>query len=247
MKHFRRIAIVIVVLLLGPLSMVACGEVELQGDWAEASRQASGLAPDPATTPEAVVQVYAARAFKWRGAFAVHTWISVKPAHAPSYTTYEVIGWYARGGGSAVSVHDDRPDRYWYGSPPRLLAELRGPAAEPAIERIREAVAAYPYARHYRTWPGPNSNTFTAFVLRRVPALKADLPPTAIGKDYLPGYTFFARTPSGSGWQVSVFGLLGLLASAEEGVEINILGLSVGIDFADLALRLPGLGRLGGR
>jgi hypothetical protein len=40
-------------------------------DWRTASRESVGLAPDPATTREAVVQVYAARALSWRGYFAV--------------------------------------------------------------------------------------------------------------------------------------------------------------------------------
>src|SRR3972149_3974773 len=99
----------------------------------------------------------------------------------------------------------------------------RGPGADAATGRISAAVAAYPYADAYRAWPGPNSNTFTAFVARRVPELRLDLPPTAIGKDYL-GARPFARAPSGTGWQVSLLGLLGVLIGAEEGFEINLLG-----------------------
>ena len=36
------------------------------------------------------------------------------------------------------------------------------------IPKIEAAVKAYPYARYgsYRVWPGPNSNTFTATILR---------------------------------------------------------------------------------
>ena len=45
--------------------------------WYEARRDPTGLAPDPATTPEAVIQVYAARAVSWRGIFSMHTWIAV--------------------------------------------------------------------------------------------------------------------------------------------------------------------------
>jgi hypothetical protein len=245
MKHLRNLVILIVLLLAGPFSLVACGEVSLEGDWSKASRASAGIAPDPARHPEAIVQVYAARAFKWRGAFAVHTWIAVKPARAPAYTTFEVMGWNLYRGDSAIDVSHGAPDRLWYGSKPRVLAQLRGKSAEAAIAKIKRAVAEYPYAGAYRTWPGPNSNTFTAFILRRVPELKADLPPTAIGKDYLPGPSFVARTPSGGGLQLSAFGLLGVLVSAEEGVEFNFLGLSAGIDFGDLALRLPGLGRIG--
>ena len=75
---------------------------------ARASREPVGLAPDPATTREAVVQVYAARTIGWRGMFGVHTWVAVKPAGAQDYTVYEVIGWRLRierlrGGRSATA------------------------------------------------------------------------------------------------------------------------------------------------
>jgi len=50
--------------------------------------------------------------------------------------------------------------------------------------------------------------------------------------------------PNGTGWQFSLLGLLGIGFAREEGVELNLLGLSAGIDFNDLALRLPGVGRL---
>jgi hypothetical protein len=114
------------------------------------------------------------------------------------------------------------------------------------IDKVEAAVAAYPYKAHYRTWPGPNSNTFTAHIARAVPELGLDLPSTAIGKDYLGLGSFAARSPSGTGFQVSLFGLLGVLIGIEEGIELNLLGLAVGVDPLDLALRLPGLGRLGG-
>jgi hypothetical protein len=156
-----------------------------------------------------------------------------------------VTGWGVRHGGSAIEIDQGVPDRYWFGARPRLIAELRGPAAARAIPRIAAAVAAYPYKASYRTWPGPNSNTFVAYVLRQVPELGADLPPTAIGKDYLPGPGFVARTPSGGGMQISLFGLAGVLVSKAEGIELNLLGLSFGVDPGELALRLPGIGKLG--
>lgn len=75
-----------------------------------------------------------------------------------------------------------------------------------------------------------------------MPALRLDLPPTAVGKDYLPGGGFAASTPSGTGFQVSLFGLLGLAVGVEEGIELNLLGLNLGIDVKSLGLRLPGIG-----
>ena len=213
-------------------------------DWRSASRAPVGLAPDPAATPEPVIQVYAARAVRWRGYFGVHTWVAVKPRDAAEYTVYEVNGWRLRRTGSAVSVDHRSPDSRWFGSRPDLIAERRGDGVDELITRIEAAVASYPYADTYRVWPGPNSNTFVAHVLRAAPELRADLPATAIGKDYLdPG--FVAWSPSGTGAQFNVFGVLGALAGVEEGVELNVLGLTFGVDPLDLSLKLPLAGRLG--
>ncbi len=218
----------------------------MAGDWRTANRESAGIAPDPETTPEAVVQVYAARAWGWRGRFAVHTWIAVKPAGAPAFTVYEVIGWRAYHGQSALVVHDRPPDGRWFGAEPEILFDLRGDGVGGVggvIERIDAAARSYPYADAYHAWPGPNSNTFTAHVSRAVPELAVDLPPTAIGKDYLTG-GLLAQAPSGSGFQVSLFGLVGLMIALKEGLEINILGLVFGIDPDDLAVKLPMIGKL---
>ncbi len=214
------------------------------GNWRTASRASVGLAPDPATTPEAVVQVYGARAVRWRGYFGVHTWIAAKRTNADSYTVYEVMGWRLRRAGTAVAIGERIPDSRWFGNAPELLAELRGNGVDQTIGRIEAAVADYPYADRYRVWPGPNSNTFTAFVLRSVPELKADLPATAIGKDYLPP-PFLARAPSGTGGQINAFGAIGIMAAVEEGIELNLLGLTFGIDPKSLAFKLPLAGQVG--
>jgi hypothetical protein len=213
-------------------------------DWRAASREPVGLAPAPAATPEAIVQVYAARAWAWRGYFGVHTWIAVKRAGEKAYTVYEVIGWRLRWGESVLTIHHRVPDERWFGSVPELLADKRGTDAEALIDRIDRAARAYPYAAQYRMWPGPNSNTFTAWVGRAVPELAMDLPPTAIGKDYL-GSRLVGLAPSGSGIQLSLFGLLGATAGRVEGFEVNVLGLSFGFDPFSPAIKLPMIGRLG--
>jgi hypothetical protein len=208
------------------------------------SRAPVGLAPDPAATPEAVVQVYGARCSGWLGYLGVHTWIAVKPSGARAYTVYEVIDWRLRRSGSAVAIRKRAPDAPWGGNAPVILANKRGDGVDALIERIDKAVREYPYAHEYVVWPGPNSNTFTAYVARTVPELGLDLPPTAIGKDYL-GDRLLATAPSGDGFQLSLFGLLGVLASGVEGFEVNVLGLAFGIDPFSPALRLPLVGRFG--
>lgn len=213
-----------------------------QWSWSEAPRNSSGLAPDPASHPEAIVQVYTAKAFSWRGIFAVHPWISVKRRNADAFTRYDVVGW---GVGTKVRKNYGPADGMWYGAQPELLADFRGAEAEAMIDRIEAAVASYPFKDIYRTWPGPNSNTFVAHVARNVPEMRLDLPANAIGKDYRRWHEPFSLSPSGTGLQVSLLGIAGLTIGLEEGIEVNLLSLSFGVDFRSPALRLPGIGRLG--
>ena len=236
-------------LLVLPVALFALAHADRDerlapGNWRDASREAVGLAPDPATVSEAVVQVYAARAVRWRGYFGVHTWIAAKPTDAAEFTVYEVLSWGLRRRGTTVRVSNRVPDTRWYGNAPELLADLRGAGVDDVITRIEEAVDEYPYTGDYRVWPGPNSNTFTAFVLRAAPEVRADLPGNAIGKDYL-GPSVLARSPSGTGLQFNVLGVLGVLVGVEEGLELNVLGLTFGLDPNQLSLKLPLAGRLG--
>lgn len=232
-------------LMLGPIGVLASGDLDLDTPWHLRSRGSTGQAPDPAVERGAVVQVYGARIVRWRGAFGIHPWIAVKRAGDALYTTYHIVGWRARRGGDAMVTNEvEAPDMLWYGAYPQLLADHRGAEAEAMIAQIESAVAAYPWRESYRLWPGPNSNTFVAWVARQVPALRLDLPPTAIGKDYLGSTTFIDHAPSGTGWQLSLMGLAGVTVARDEGLELNVLGLGFGVDVDDGALRLPGFGRL---
>lgn len=245
LRRFLKGAIVgLGLLLAGPAVMLVAGDT-VGADWRAANRDPVGLAPDPSGTPGAMVHVYAARAFGWRGAFGVHSWIAVKPTGAPEWTSYHIFGWRARRGGDSLAVWRGPPDRRWYGAEPTLLAALSGPGTDAVIARIVEAAEAYPYRRVYRVWPGPNSNTFTAWVARAAPELRLDLPPTAVGKDYLGERRFAAPAVSGTGWQVSAWGLVGATAALEEGLEVTLAGLTLGLDPLGLGVKLPGIGRLG--
>ena len=100
--------------------------------WSQARWDSSGLAPDPLATPEPVVQVYAARAWGWKGVFAVHSWIVTKRANAPAFERYEVVGWGVRRGapgGAPQHARDRRP----------LGRQPAGAPARPARPRGRGA------------------------------------------------------------------------------------------------------------
>lgn len=241
-RRMKLLFLIVGVWILMPVA-VSCARYSAPGwNWSNAPRHSSGLAPDPRTSHEAVVQIYTARAFAWRGIFATHPWIIVKRTGSTSYTRYEVVGW---GNGPKLRTNYAMADGLWYGSEPELLMDLRGPEVDVLIDRIEGAVATYPFKDAYRTWPGPNSNTFLAHIGREVPELSLDIPATAIGKDYRPWYRPIGQAPSGAGIQISILGLAGATLAPEEGIEINLLGLSFGIDLLRPALRLPAIGRLG--
>jgi hypothetical protein len=155
--------------------------------WHEARRDPTCLAPDPETTQEAVVQIYAARAVSWRGVFSAHAWIAVKATSAQRYTRYEVLGFGVANGTPAIRVDRTGPDNYWFGARPQIIFDRRGAGVDAMIEDNRAAVAHYPHPHEYRAWPGPNSNTFIAFIAHQVPELGIDLPSNAIGEDFLRG------------------------------------------------------------
>jgi hypothetical protein len=180
--RFLKISILLpVVVVLSLLLLISLSD----GDWRTASRKSSGIAPDPSITKEAILQVYAARAWGWRGWFAIHTWIAAKRTGETSYTVYDVVGWRANRGQPVLGIRQDIPDRYWYGAKPWILVSRKGAGVDKLITAVDRAARAYPWKKTYRVFPGPNSNTFTAWVAKRVPELKLRFPFSAIGSGYV--------------------------------------------------------------
>ncbi|MDJ0804688.1 MAG: DUF3750 domain-containing protein [Desulfobacterales bacterium] len=172
-------------ILLGTLAVfIALSSCTSGKDWRTASRESAGIAPDPALTRDAVIHVYGADAWGWRGWFAIHTWIAVKRTGEPEYTIYDVVGWRGYGGGSVMRIYQDLPDRHWYGAKPRLLRAHQGVGVDRLITAVDRAARDYPWKNTYKAFPGPNSNTFVAWVARQVPELDLDLPFAAIGSGY---------------------------------------------------------------
>lgn len=157
-------------------------------DWRTASRESAAIAPDPALTHEAVLHVYGADAWSWRGWFAIHTWIAVKRTGETVYTVYDVVGWRGYHGQPVMRIFQDLPDRYWYGAKPRILQKHRGPGVDELIDAVDRAARTYPWKSTYKAFPGPNSNTFTAWIAKQVPELDLNLPFSAIGSGYVASF-----------------------------------------------------------
>lgn len=174
--------------LIKPVLLAACVLISgcTQSDWRTASREPAGIAPNPSDVKQAVIEFYAADAFGWRGWFAVHTWIAIKPENADEYTVYEVVGW--RVGRGQPALHNYKtatPDRYWFGARPEKVLSIQGEKAQQLIPKIQRIVDDYPWANEYSLFPGPNSNTFPAWVGQQVPELNLDMPFRAIGSGYV--------------------------------------------------------------
>lgn len=210
--------------------------------WHRADWSSAGLLPPPSATPDAAVYVFAARTGRWKGVFAHHSWIVIKERGAARYMRFDKVRW-----GRPVKINNWAPDGRWYGHTPVLVAAIEGPEAEKLVTKIKAAVARYPYAEPgaYSVWPGPNSNSFVAYVLSAIPEAGIVLPPTAIGKDWRADSRIVGLVPSGTGIQFSLGGLLGITVAWAEGLEINVLGLVAGIDIRRPAIKLPGFGRIG--
>jgi hypothetical protein len=209
--------------------------------WRDADWSSTRLLPPASQDKPARVIVFTGLTGAWKGIFSVHSWIVLKPANADEWTRYDVVGW-----GDPVRVNGWPPDGRWYGNTPAAIADVSGPQAEKLIPKIEAAVEAYRFARagDYRLWPGPNSNSFTAAILRAVPDLGVTLPPNAVGRDYRDGF-YAGLTDSGTGIELNLHGLAGLKIGWVEGVEVNLLGLVAGLDLRHPGVKLPGYGRIG--
>ena len=239
----RRIVLLILALFLLPIAARAALFAYDGGprSWREASWASTRSLPAASDEPEARVLIMSGRTGGWKGVFAVHSWIVLKPENGSTWRRYDVVGW-----GNPVRINGWAPDGLWYGNKPQVVLDLRGAEAAVAIPKIEAAVKAYRYnhAGDYRIWPGPNSNTFVAAVLRSIPEASTVLPANAVGRDFRP-YPYVGMTDSGTGFEANLWGLLGVKLGWVEGVELNFMGLVAGLDLRDPAIKLPGYGRIG--
>jgi Protein of unknown function (DUF3750) len=201
-----------------------------------------GTSPQAATAPSAlpstcVVQLRYATLPHFLRAIAVHHWFAVFDPATRQWQRWEV--WQAKdaGGKSMGHVHCDlrHPDCGVGGGAYRLAVEWNGHAAR-AICSVLNNARDYPYRDRYRAWPGPNSNTFVAWVLREA-GLHYSFDPRAIGKDYM-GLLGMRRSARPPGAQVET-PLLGVKCSLHDSVEVHWLCLTWGLRWLPLAIDTP--------
>ena len=119
----------------------------------------------------------------WIGAIAWHYWFVV--CDDTGRHRWEVWQTKNAGGWCIGHVHRDlkHPDDGVGGGPSRLVRKWHGDNAV-KIVRVLDRIRTYPYCQRYRYWPGPNSNTFVAWVLREAD-VDYRLGPKGFGRNYL--------------------------------------------------------------
>jgi hypothetical protein len=209
--------------------------------WRTASWSSSGVLPVADPAAPASLMILSTRTGRWKSIFAEHMSIVLKPKGADHYTRYDVVGW-----GNPVRRDAYPADAFWYGNTPRIVYRLEGVEAARLIPVIELNIKRYPHQKRgsYVVWPGPNSNSFVSWVVRETQGLETELPAVAVGKDWLGTGLSLADAPSKTGHTVSAYGLIGATIAWEEGIELHLLGSTIGIDANDLAIKLPALGKL---
>ena len=221
---------ILLALLMGPLAVVASGRVELGTQWRSASRDSTGQAPDPAVE----------RGRRGAGLRRAHRALARRLRH-PFLDRRQALG--------RAGIHDlpgprlaclSRRAARW-----TCVAGSRRTAAGSASSRRCWGSAAAPASTRSSTGSRPRSPTIRGPIATgsgRAPTATPSSPTSPArcrncastfprprsARTSSARAQFFAPTPSGTGWQFSAYGLLGASLAWEEGVELNLLGLSVG-------------------
>jgi len=244
MRHIKRLLLLILVVYLLP-AMASAGWWLLQNhprNWREADWTTSGVLPKADADRNAAIYIMSAGTGGLKGAVASHSWIVTKASGDATYNRYDKVGW-----GAAIRRNNYVADAYWYSNTPHIVREIKGAEAARLIPEVEAAIQAYPHAGvgDYRIYPGPNSNSFVAHVLRRVPDLGTVLPPDAVGRDFLADGRMFEIDADGRDMHVTLYGLVGVAAGQRSGFEVHFMGLVAGVDIANPGLKIPAIGRIG--
>jgi hypothetical protein len=119
------------------------------------------------------------------GALADHYWFVVREELSGKCERWEVWPTANARGESFGYVHCDlkHPDDGVGGGPARIVTEWCDEQAVKISSILKNIKEHYPYQDRYLPWPGPNSNTFVAWVLRKA-GIDFPLSWKAVGKDY---------------------------------------------------------------
>ena len=234
----------ILALFLFPLAVHAAlyASKDRPASFRDADWSSVGMLPPASADRDARLLVFTGRTGRWKGIFAVHSWVVFKPENATTWSRYDVVGW-----GQPVRSNGWAPDGRWYGDTPRVLVDVRGAAGRRAdpegqggdrglqLQQCRRLPGLAGAEQQHLHGHGP---------ARGAGARRPRCRRTRSARIFAPG-PMPGLTDSRTGVEASLCGLLGVKLGWVEGVELNFLGLVAGLDLRHPAVKLPGFGRIG--
>ena len=169
----------------------------------------------------------------WYSRFAQHSWFDVREGSTGRWRRIEIPT--PQSGVQIIELprgeafEDERWERAV-----RVRAIEHGAGVDQLVDELVAAARSWD-GGGYRAWPGPNSNTFVDAMLREVDGLSGQLHHNAVGKDH--GWRV-GKSATGVGVELET-PLAGLQVGLLEGLEVHLLGLTLGVGLQPLALRLP--------
>ncbi len=133
----RKMLFGILALFLLPLAVHAAlyAGKDRPASFRDADWSSVGMLPPADADRDARLLIFTGRTGRWKGIFAVHSWVVFKPENATTWSRYDVVGW-----GQPMRSNGWAPDGRWFGDTPRVLVDVRGPAAAALIPRDDAAV-----------------------------------------------------------------------------------------------------------
>ena len=243
-RPIRKVLIGILALFLLPLAAHAAlyAGKDRPASFRDADWSSVGMLPAASADREARLLVFTGRTGRWKGIFAVHSWVVFKPENAATWSRYDVVGW-----GKPVRSNGWAPDGRWFGDAPRVLVDVRGrrgrgahPEGQGRDRGLQLSTISATTACGRARTATPSSPPCCA----RCRSSATTLPPNAVGKDFRAG-PYAGLTDSRTGVEASLWGVLGVKLGWVEGIELNFLGLVAGLDLRHPGVKLPGFGRVG--
>jgi hypothetical protein len=130
----RKVLVGILALFLLPLAVHAAlyAGKDRPASFRDADWSSVGMLPAADADRAARFLVFTGRTGRWKGIFAVHSWIVFKPENAATWSRYDMVGW-----GQPVRTNGWTPDARWFGDTPRVLVDVRGAEAAALIPKVK--------------------------------------------------------------------------------------------------------------
>ena len=218
--------------------VVLCGIGAVVTGFVPATDATSQPLPD-----KRVVQLWSTPLPEGLGCIADHHWLLAFDPGTKTWHRWEVMERTHLGGTNWGYVYQDcyKPYHTFGGGPPSLMMTWKGTTADRLAE-VLDRAADYPLRERYLAWPGPNCNTFAAWVLREA-GVSSDMGPKSLGENYLGPVAGAGWTPGGTGVHLESSSA-GVRAGWREGVELHLCAFVFGVDVWTPGVKTP-FGRFG--